>query len=96
MTSTTKWEKEFDKELTFSHPGDSGPGGNVPQEPVYELSCRPEDVIAFIKDLLKDQQAKDIEKLEGMSTKRSRSSHGEVDGWHRAKNQAISILKGEE
>ena len=41
-------EKEFDEELTASFQGDSGYHGNDPQEPVYEMSCEPEDIKAFI------------------------------------------------
>lgn len=61
----TVWESEFDKEFVSFHPGDSGLGGNYPQEPVYELSATPNDVKDWIaarfvsKDALR-------EKIEGM------------------------------
>lgn len=49
------WEKEFDRQFTQSHPGDSGVGGNDPQEPEYYFSCYPDDVKKFIRDLLQQK-----------------------------------------
>ena len=40
---------EFDKAFTYSHVGDSGIGGNTPQEPVYELiDSNPQPIKDFI------------------------------------------------
>lgn len=41
-------EKRFDEECTQSHPGDSGMGGNDPQEPVYEFACTPQYAKQFL------------------------------------------------
>jgi hypothetical protein len=40
----------FDREFTASHPGDSGMGGNDPQEPVYELNVGPTEIKTFLKE----------------------------------------------
>lgn len=45
-------EKEFEKKFIISHPGDSGMGGNDPQEPVYQLDINP-DSFEDIGDLKK-------------------------------------------
>lgn len=45
----TGWEDTFDANFTQSHPGDSGIGGNDPQEPVYEWSDGPQEVKEFIR-----------------------------------------------
>jgi hypothetical protein len=50
------WEKEFDKQFTDSSPGNSGLGGNDPQEPVYELNCEPKDIKDFIRSLLEQER----------------------------------------
>ena len=47
--------KEFNDLFTNSHPGDSGPGGNYPQEPVYELcEDNPLEYIVFIDNLMEE------------------------------------------
>lgn len=57
--------KEFDKEFTNSHPGDSGAGGNYPQEPVYELcESDPREYKRWLKDKLETIATKSAEKLE--------------------------------
>ncbi len=44
---------EFDKEFTTSYPGDSGLGGNYPQEPIYELTeSDPKEYKKWLKDKL--------------------------------------------
>lgn len=44
--------REFDRECTNSHPGDSGIGGNCPQEPIYEWACEPNDVKKWLDSKL--------------------------------------------
>lgn len=44
--------KEFNKEFIQYHPGDSGMGGNYPQEPVYAWAAAPEDVLPWILSIL--------------------------------------------
>lgn len=54
MSSLEKFYKEF----VNYHPGDSGIGGNYPQEPVYELAIDPqstEDIKALKSHLLQSQ-----------------------------------------
>lgn len=43
-TSNKKWSERFEEQFIESHPGDSGPGGNTPQEPVYHLTIDPNDL----------------------------------------------------
>jgi len=45
--------EEFGKEFITHHPGDSGMGGNDPQEPVYELNTNePHEIQLFIANLM--------------------------------------------
>lgn len=60
-----EWGEMFDKQLTERFAGDSGIGGNVPQEPVYEISCSPNDVKSFIRThFISKSQLKSV--IEGM------------------------------
>lgn len=51
--SSEQWsliEKEFNMLFTDSHPGDSGIGGNDPQDPVYEISTGdPKEILDFFR-----------------------------------------------
>lgn len=38
-------KKEFYKKFTISYPGDSGIGGNDPQEPSCDWQCYPDEVL---------------------------------------------------
>lgn len=44
-----KIEQDFYKECCQTFPGNSGVGGNDPQEPDVQISCYPEDIINFMK-----------------------------------------------
>ncbi len=62
MPSKKEIEASFDKEFTTSHPGDSGMGGNDPQEPLYELcTSDPNDIKDFISKLRTDDLSAIIE-----------------------------------
>ena len=39
---------------TQSHPGDSGIGGNLPQDPTWEFSCEPVDVVDLLRRNMKE------------------------------------------
>lgn len=39
----------FEKDFVVMHPGDSGMGGNDPQEPVYEVQAGPSDMRNFLR-----------------------------------------------
>lgn len=43
-------KKEFYKEFTHSYPGDSGVGGNDPQEPDCQMACYPDELWQWIKN----------------------------------------------
>ena len=94
MTLTTKWEKELEEYKCT--------GMNCNHETVETHYIIDKD---FIQDLLKDQQAKDIEKLEGM---KELHKHNSIPGYiddlengciicvkNQALDQAILTLKGE-
>ena len=50
---TKSWQKEFNKRFTNCYRGDSGLGGNYPQEPIYEWATdNPKDIVDFISRLL--------------------------------------------
>lgn len=53
----TDWREEFDKQFTNSYAGDSGFGGNDPQEPVYEWATNePSEVKTFIASELQSER----------------------------------------
>lgn len=58
------WEERFDKEFTNFYSGDSGLGGNDPQEPVYEMNTvDPKEIKSFIKDLLAEEKSALVKEL---------------------------------
>lgn len=59
MKSKTQLNEEFDKEYCHINPGDSGYGGNTPQEPDYYVNCDPQD----IKDFITQTRQADVEEL---------------------------------
>lgn len=56
--------KEFDEQCCDIYPGDSGLGGNDPQEPRDEITCFPEDVRKFILSALAKQRAEIVKEIE--------------------------------
>lgn len=44
--------QDFDRDYMQSYKGDSGLGGNDPQEPVYDFACEPKDVRDFLSTAL--------------------------------------------
>lgn len=58
MPVKTKQELIEEKIIDFNthycnvHPGDSGTGGNDPQEPVDEFACYPSDIRKFIRQIM--------------------------------------------
>lgn len=43
---------EFNKNYCNIYSGDSGLGGNYPQEPVDEFACEPSDIRSFIREIV--------------------------------------------
>jgi len=41
--------KDFERNCINSYPGDSGIGGGVPQEPVYEWACEAQDGMKYLE-----------------------------------------------
>lgn len=54
-TANEKVLQEFDRLFTYSHPGDSGPGGNDPQDATYDWMEEPGEVKAFLLKALSDR-----------------------------------------
>lgn len=68
-SKTNEWKDEFDKEFIESYQGDSGLGGNDPQEPIYKLNINPESIEdikelkQFISNLLEERDKEIKEEL---------------------------------
>ncbi len=60
------WEKEFNKQFVEFYLGDSGIGGNDPQEPDEVLQAYPHEIRAFIKSLLHSHNEELIQRIERM------------------------------
>lgn len=55
--------EEFYKQFTFSHTGDSGMGGNTPQEPVWEMDTDPKEVMSWFISKLSQEKLRLKEKV---------------------------------
>lgn len=55
--------EEFNKLFCDIYPGDSGLGGNDPQEPVDDWACYPSDVRKWLKNSLQEMEERTREEL---------------------------------
>ncbi len=80
MDNWKEIEKEFYKECCQTFPGNSGIGGNDPQDPDVQISCYPEDILNFFKSRtnhlvhLSEKEVKECLR----ETLRDLMKHGEV------------------
>jgi len=65
--------KEFNKNYCNVYSGDSGLGGNDPQESVDEFACYPKDVRKFITTAIKEAYLKGLEDVEAKLPRRIHS-----------------------
>lgn len=62
--------EEFDELFTQSHPGDSGIGGNDPQEPIYDWAAEPQEVKDFIRQKVSSLLTSLEERVEDLSSEK--------------------------
>lgn len=81
---TPEESKQFDERFTQSFRGDSGLGGNTPQEPEYRIAVDdPNEIKSFISSLLSARQ----ERLLGVIAKESMNFRG----YKRSSDEAFLI-----
>lgn len=63
---TTEWDEKYWKEYCNTHPGDSGVGGNDPQDPVCDFACEPQEILKYIhsRDLALEAEVRKEERTE--------------------------------
>jgi hypothetical protein len=78
--------EEFNKEFVVYHSGDSGMGGNTPQEPVYEIQYEnPNEIIDWIKQALLTAEKRERERIfreYNVQRKETKKEKAQSDAWN--------------
>lgn len=61
--STEDWEKRFDKDFAVYYPGDTGFGGNDPQEPLNEIMGTATELKDFIRKIREEAKRDEQERI---------------------------------